>query len=289
MRICRFNDDRLGLVDGKIIHDVTDAALDVLPAYRYPLPTYDVLYASLDLVRERIGTLTGTPTYSLDNVKLLSPVANPGKFVAAPVNYQAHFDEADADKETFDRSLVRKIQETGLFLKATSSMIGAGAAINIAHPERRTDHEIELAVVIGKPCYRVSRNDALDYVAGYTIGLDITIRGPEERSLRKSLDSYSVLGPWLVTADEFGDPSGRKMSLTVDGQPRQSANTHSLIMDVGELIEFASSFYTLFPGDVIFTGTPAGIGPIVPGEMICAEIEGIGRLEVAVTTRQATN
>lgn len=289
MRICRFNDDRLGLVDGKIIHDVTDAALDVLPAYRYPLPTYDVLCASLDLVRERIGTLTGTPTYSLDNVKLLSPVANPGKFVAAPVNYQAHFDEADADKETFDRSLIRKIQETGLFLKATSSMIGAGAAINIAHPERRTDHEIELAVVIGKPCYRVSRNDALDYVAGYTIGLDITIRGPEERSLRKSLDSYSVLGPWLVTADEFGDPSGRKMSLTVDGQPRQSANTHSLIMDVGELIEFASSFYTLFPGDVIFTGTPAGIGPIVPGEMICAEIEGIGRLEVAVTTRQATN
>lgn len=286
MRICRFNDDRLGLVDGKIIHDVTDAALDVLPAYRYPLPTYDVLCASLDLVRERIGTLTGAPTYSLDKVKLLSPVANPGKFVAAPVNYQAHFDEADADKETFDRSLVRKIQETGLFLKATSSMIGAGAAINIAHPERRTDHEIELAVVIGKPCYRVSRNDALDYVAGYTIGLDITIRGPEERSLRKSLDTYSVLGPWLVTADEFGAPSGRKMSLTVDGQPRQSANTDSLIMNVGELIEFASSFYTLFPGDVIFTGTPAGVGPILPGEVVCAEIEGIGRLEVAITARR---
>jgi 2,4-diketo-3-deoxy-L-fuconate hydrolase len=283
MRICRFDDNRLGVVDDNVIHDVTQA-LDVLPAQRYPLPTHDLLYASLDLVRRRIDALTGLTTRSLDSVTLLSPVANPGTFVAAPVNYQAHFDEAEADKATFDRALVRKIQDTGLFLKATSSMIGSGSPIRIANPERRTDHELELAVKIGKPCYRTSRQDALDYVAGYTIGLDISIRRPEERSLRKSLDTYSVLGPWLVTADEFGDPSGRKITLDVDGKPRQRANTNSLNMDVRQLIVFASSFYTLYPSDVIFTGTPDGVGPILPGQTITAEIEGIGKLEVVVAS-----
>ncbi len=281
MRICRFDDNRLGVVDGNVIHDVTEA-LQVLPPQRYPLPGHDLLVASLDSVRQTIDTLPRVNTHPIEKVKLLSPVANPGKFIAAPVNYQAHFDEAEADEATFNRALVRTIQETGLFLKATSSMIGAGEAIRIAHPERRTDHELELAVVIGKPCYQASRANALDYVAGYTIGLDITIRGPEERSLRKSLDSYSVLGPWLVTADEFGDPAGREMTLTVDGQPRQRANTKALIMDVKDLIAFASSFYTLYPGDVIFTGTPDGVGPILPGQTIVAEIEGIGTLKVPV-------
>ena len=128
----------------------------------------------------------------------------------------------------------------------------------------------------------MQRSDALSYVAGYTIGLDITIRGPEERSLRKSLDSYSVLGPWLVTADEFGDPSDHEMTLHVDGELRQHANTRDLIMDVAELIAFASSYYTLMPGDVIFTGTPEGVGPIRPGNRIDAQIRGIGSLTMEV-------
>lgn len=281
MKLCRFNEGRLGLVEGDTVRDVTEA-LSVLTPQTYPLPMYDLMIASLDAVRDRIASLEGGAVYPLGEVKLLSPVANPGKFVAAPVNYQAHLEESIADEATFSRAHVRQIQETGLFLKATSSMIGVGEPIRIAHPDRRTDHEVELAVVIGKPCYRVSKADALSYVAAYTIGLDITIRGPEERSLRKSLDSYSVLGPWLVTADEFGDPHGRAMTLDVDGAPRQRANTRDLIMDVTDLIEFASSFYTLLPGDVIFTGTPEGVGPIVPGETITASIEGIGDLAVEV-------
>ena len=280
MKLCRYDDDRLGLIEGDSIRDVT-RALGALPSARYPLPRHDLLIAHLNLVAEAAKTIDG-PTRPLSDVRLLSPVANPGKLVAAPVNYQAHLDEAIADGATFSRAHVRQIQETGLFLKATSSLIGAGEPIVIAHPDRRTDHEVELAVVIGSTCRNATREDALGYIAGYTIGLDITIRGPEERSLRKSLDSYSVLGPWLVTADEFGDPAGCDLLLSVDGEVRQRANTRDLIMDVPALIEFASSFYTLHPGDVLYTGTPEGVGPIKAGETIEATITGIGGMRVQV-------
>ena len=279
MKLCRY-DDRLGLVEGDTVRDVT-AALDLLPGARYPLPCHDLMIEHLDAVAAAARTIGGDPR-PLSEVRLLSPVANPGKLVAAPVNYKAHLEEAIADEATFSRAHVRQIQETGLFLKATSSLIGAGEPIRIAHPDRRTDHEIELAVVIGRTCRNSTRDDALSFVAGYTIGLDITIRGPEERSLRKSLDSYSVLGPWLVTADEFGDPAGRELLLAVDGEVRQRANTRDLIMDVPALIEFASSFYTLHPGDVLYTGTPEGVGPIRAGETIAVSIDGVGSMSVKV-------
>ncbi len=279
MRICCFNDNRVGVVQENLVYDVT-AGLDALPAYRYPFPKIDLLIANLSLLAKFLTP--ETPSLPLSEVRLLSPVSNPGKMVAAPVNYQAHLDEAIADEGTFSRAHVRKIQETGLFLKATSSLIGSSQSIEIAHADRRTDHEVELAVIIGRTCRNVPRSEALSVVAGYSIGLDITIRGPEERSLRKSLDTYSVLGPWMVTPDEFGDPSGHDLKLSVDGHLRQSANTRDLIMDVPALIEFASSFYTLNPGDVLFTGTPEGVGPIAPGEMIEASISGVGSMNVKV-------
>lgn len=282
MIICRFDDNRLGLVEGNVVLDVTPA-LDHLPQHRYPLPKGDPLIAGLDVIRAEAERLRGSaPRISLSDVRLLTPVANPGKIVAAPVNYQAHLDEAIADEATFSRAHVRRIQETGLFLKASSSLIGAGEAITIAMPDRRTDHEVELAVVIGRTARNVSEADALSYVAGYAIGLDITIRGPEERSLRKSLDSYSVLGPWLVTADALDDPSGLGLSLLVGEEARQLANTRDLIMDVPALIAFASRFYSLEPGDLLFTGTPEGVGPIVPGDIIHASIDRIGAMQVEV-------
>lgn len=281
MKLCRFNENRLGIVEGEVIHDVTNA-LDALPAHRYPLPPCDPMIAALDQIMDAIAGIEPSATHRIDAVTLLSPIANPGKLVAAPVNYQAHLEEAIADETTFSRAHVRRIQETGLFLKATSSLIGAGEPIRIVHDDRRTDHEVELAVIIGRRCYRATPSEALSYVAGYCIGLDITIRGPEERSLRKSLDSYSVLGPWMVTADELGEPGGREMRLEVDGAPRQHANTRNLILGVPELIAFASAYYTLMPGDVIFTGTPEGVGPIAPGEVITASIDGIGSMSVEV-------
>jgi 2-keto-4-pentenoate hydratase/2-oxohepta-3-ene-1,7-dioic acid hydratase in catechol pathway len=141
---------------------------------------------------------------------------------------------------------------------------------------------VELAFVIGRTANRVSRADAMQYVAGYTIGLDVTIRGSEDRSFRKSADSYSVLGPWLVTADEISDPNALDLEISVNGELRQKSNTRYLILDVAALVELASSFYTLHPGDVIFTGTPEGVSPIVPGDHIVATIEKIGSMQVDV-------
>lgn len=282
MKLCFFNDNRLGLVEANTVYDVSEA-LRQLPTSGYPYPQTDALIANLEqLTPEIIRLREGASSFPLNEVTLLSPVANPGKIVAAPVNYQAHLDEAIADPATFTRANVRKIQETGLFLKATSSLIGAGQQVVIGLPERRTDHEIELVAVIGKRAKNVSARDALSYVAGYSIGLDITIRGPEERSLRKSLDTYTVLGPWLVTADELSDPHALEMVLDINGEKRQHANTRDLIMDVAELIEFASQYYTLEPGDLLFTGTPEGVAPIVAGDRINACIDNIGQLSVEV-------
>jgi 2-keto-4-pentenoate hydratase/2-oxohepta-3-ene-1,7-dioic acid hydratase in catechol pathway len=282
MRFCRFGDNRLGLVEGSQVRDVT-AALDVLPTFRYPLPRYDVLVANLDAIAERAKAIAAnSPPVPISRLKLLSPVANPGKIVAAPVNYQKHFDEARGDLQTFSERHLVEIQKIGVFLKATSSVVGPGEGVVVCKPDRRTDHEVELAFVIGKPASRVNRADALKHVAGYCIGLDISVRGPEERSLRKSPDSYTVLGPWLVTSDEIPRPGALDLTLTLNGEPRQHANTRDLILGVPELIELASSFYTLHPGDVFITGTPEGVSPIKPGDVMVATIDEIGTMEVAV-------
>jgi 2-keto-4-pentenoate hydratase/2-oxohepta-3-ene-1,7-dioic acid hydratase in catechol pathway len=282
MKLCRFGDNRLGLVTGDQVRDVT-AALDVLPVARYPYPQDDALIVNLPKLAARAGELAASaPVLALKDCKLLTPIANAGKVVAAPVNYKKHLDEARADPEIHHQNQVAEIQRVGLFLKATSSVIGASENIVIRHPDRRTDHEIELAAVIGKTANKVTREQALDHIAGYCIGLDITVRGPEERSLRKSIDSYTVLGPWFITADEVGNASELDLELTVNGEPRQKANTRDLVIGIADLIVFASSFYTLHPGDVLLTGTPEGVGPIKPGDIIDARISKVGAMQVAV-------
>jgi 2-keto-4-pentenoate hydratase/2-oxohepta-3-ene-1,7-dioic acid hydratase in catechol pathway len=284
MRFCRFNEGRFGIVEGASIRDVTPA-LDVLPSHRYPLPGYDVLVAHVDEVRTRAEAIrTHAPSVPLSSAKLLSPIANPGKIIAAPVNYQKHLDEVKSDSQIHANNPAHTItiQQAGVFLKAGSSLVGASEGIAVRKPDRRTDHEVELAFVIGKPASNVPRAEALRYVAGYSIGLDVTIRGSEDRSLRKSPDSYTVLGPWFVTADEIPDPGALDLELAVNGERRQKSNTKYLILGVAELIELASSFYTLYPGDVVLTGTPEGVSPISPGDHIVATIERIGTMEVDV-------
>jgi 2-keto-4-pentenoate hydratase/2-oxohepta-3-ene-1,7-dioic acid hydratase in catechol pathway len=284
MRLCRFGDGRLGLVEGDSVRDVT-AALDVLPAFHYPLPTHDVLIANLDRITARIREIAlSAPKHALDGLKLLSPVANPGKIIAAPVNYQKHLDEVRVDPQLHQGNVAHMatIQQMGVFLKASSSLAGAGDGVALRQLDRRNDHEVELAFVIGKTASKVPKAEALPYVAGYAIGLDITIRGTEDRSFRKSPDSYSVLGPWMVTADEIPNPGVLDLNIAVNGEQRQSSNTRYMILGVAELIELASSFYTLYPGDVVLTGTPEGVSPIVPGDRIVATIEKIGTMEVNV-------
>jgi 2-keto-4-pentenoate hydratase/2-oxohepta-3-ene-1,7-dioic acid hydratase in catechol pathway len=286
MRLARFgnngNAPGLGVIDGARLKDVTPA-LDVLPSYRYPLPGIDPLVANLAGISERIRTLLpSAPAIPLSDVTLLAPVANPGKIVAAPVNYQKHLDEVRGDEGLHHQNQINTIHRAGLFLKATSALAGAGEGVALRKLERRNDHEVELAFVIGKTARSVSRHDALDYVAGYTIGLDITIRGSEERSLRKSADSYAVLGPWLTTADEVGSPDDLELRLSVNGELRQCSRTSHLTLGVAALVEFASSFFTLHAGDVFFTGTPEGVGPIYPGDVIDAAIERVGSMRVHV-------
>jgi 2-keto-4-pentenoate hydratase/2-oxohepta-3-ene-1,7-dioic acid hydratase in catechol pathway len=271
-------------VEGAQVRDVT-AALDVLADYRYPLPRQDIFIANLDKVVECVRAVAPQSiTLPLAGLQLLSPVANPGKIVAAPVNYQKHLEEVKGDVTLHQHNPahVAGIETIGLFLKATSSLVGPCEGIALRKLDRRNDHEVELAFVIGKQASNVSRANALNYVAAYTIGLDITIRGPEDRSFRKSPDSYTVLGPWMVTPDEIGDPRELDLSLSVNGEVRQKSNTKYMIRGVPELIEFASSFYTLYPGDIVITGTPEGVSPIQPGDLISACIEKIGTMDVAV-------
>jgi 2-keto-4-pentenoate hydratase/2-oxohepta-3-ene-1,7-dioic acid hydratase in catechol pathway len=280
--LCRFDDNRLGVIRDGTVRDVT-AALDVLPQYRYPLPVFDPMVANLESVTRRAeALLSAAASRPLDGIKLLSPVANPSKVIGAPVNYQKHMDEVRADPELHHNNQVTAIRRAGLFLKASSALVGAGEGIALRKLDRRNDHEVELAVIIGKRADRVSAEQALDYVAGYGIGLDISIRGPEERCLRKSVDSYAVLGPCLVTADEIPDPDRLDLSITINGEIRQNSNTRNMVLGVGQLLEFASAFYTLNPGDIIMTGTPEGVGPLVPGDVIVATVERIGTMEVQV-------
>jgi 2-keto-4-pentenoate hydratase/2-oxohepta-3-ene-1,7-dioic acid hydratase in catechol pathway len=289
MRLCRFNDNRLGIVDGSSIRDVTPA-LEVLPRQSYPFPSHDLLVEHLDRVAERARTLLPTAlTLPIDAATLISPVANPGKIVAAPVNYEKHRVEATRDPGLHGNNpgSAFNIHTAGLFLKSTSSLIGPGQGVVIRRLDRRTDHEVELVVVIGRRADRVARQNAIAHVAGYAIGLDISIRGSEDRSFRKSPDSYTVLGPWLVTADEIPNPGALDLQITVNGEVRQQSNTAHMILGVAELIEMASSMYTLHPGDLIFTGTPEGVSPIHPGDSIVATIDRIGTMAVAVRADQA--
>ena len=282
MKICRYDDNRIGVIVGANVHDVTPIT-ERLGRFGYPLPRHDLLIASLpELVDEIAARARAAAPAPIAEVALLSPVANPGKLIAAPVNYADHLDEAEQVLIKYYEKKVEQIHKIGLFLKATSSLVGEKDPIRLRVQDRRNDHELELACIIGKIASNVSADDALDYVAGYCVGLDITLRGPEERSLRKSSDTYSVLGPWMVTADEIPDPSGLDMHLEINGDTRQIANTRDLILSVPKLIEMASKFYTLHPGDVIFTGTPAGVGEIEPGDTITATIEKIGTLTAKV-------
>lgn len=282
MKLCRFDNDRLGLVEGEEILDVS-GALEALPMQRWPLAPGDPFIANLASVSDRVCALAqSAPRRRLSSVTLKSPVANPTKIVNAPINYQKHIDEAKVDPKLGGGRKLDHITDWGLFLKATSALIGPGEPIRLRMPERRNDHEVELAVVIGRECRKATVDNALDFVAGYAIGLDMTIRGPEMPSWRKSVDSYAVCGPWLTTKDEVPDPNNLRLSLKVNGEIRQDSTTARMVYNVEKLIEYATSMYTLYPGDLIFTGTPEGVGQVKPGDTISAEIERVGRFDIRV-------
>jgi 2-keto-4-pentenoate hydratase/2-oxohepta-3-ene-1,7-dioic acid hydratase in catechol pathway len=272
MRLGLFAGGRLGAVHNGNVYDVSSLVGEPGPAGRLDAAVRQNLTAiPADL-------LSGTPAVALSDVQWEAPLPRPGKIIGAPANYFEHIDEMP-DSAT--------ILEWGFFLKASTSVIGPGGTVELPYTDVPTHHEGELAVVIGKGGRHIALDDAWDHVYGYTCVLDITIRSTEDRSTRKSFDTFTPLGPIVVTADEVADAANLDLRLTVNGGERQSSNTSKLIYGIPELIAYASSVTTLEPGDVIATGTPAGVGPIVDGDVVTVTIEGVGELTVDVSGRGA--
>ena len=275
MRLCRFtlkNDStkqpRVGLLEEQGIRDVTEAAAS-LPALHWPVPPGDHFLNHFSSLRPQIEALAATaPLVARDNASLLSPVANPGKFVCGVGNWNIH---------------KAPLGMLGFLLKVTSAAAGEGDGVLLRWPDRTTLHEPELAIVIGKTCANVSEADALNYVAGYTCALDMTMKEEKEFfSFCKSFDTYGMLGPCLVTPDEIPDPSALNFQFWVNGELRGARNFSDLTGSPAQLVAFASSSMTLYPGDVIFSGA-ADVGPIVPGDVMTIEIPRVGRMDVAVS------
>lgn len=278
MRLCRFNTDRLGLLEAGGVRDVSNV-LSALPLVRWARPPADPLIAALDELEPAILEAAGSvPLLPLESLELEAPVAQPSKIIGAPVNYRAHMEEALQDQALHQGRTVYPIDEIGCFLKAGSSLVGSGAVIRPPKGADRVDYEGEIAVIIGKAAKEVLAADALDHVAGYSLALDMSVRGKQDRSMRKSCDGFSVLGPALVTPDEITDHGNIAFELRVNGDLRQAADTRLLIRSVAELIEMCSAFYTLHPGDVIMTGTPDGVGPVTTGDEIVVTSPDLGRL-----------
>ncbi len=279
MKICRFNDNRLGIVTGESVQDVTGWMRSFFDDADLP---GDRLIRALPAILAATPPDLSGPGEALASVRLLSPIQQPGKIIAAPDNYHSHLAEMLADQSASHGRAVGTLETSGLFLMASSSLVGPSEGIKQRFLDQRTDYEVELVAVIGRTVSEVSEEDALSAVAGYAVGLDITLRGPQERSLRKSIDSYTVLGPYLVTADEVGTPDDIEINLTLDGAMKQHASTADMVSSVARLIAFTSRFYTLHPGDLLYTGTCGGVGPIRPGNVLHAWATRPGEMTVLV-------
>lgn len=271
MHIARLTGDRIAVRGDGGWWDVTDQ----LGLAGHGDPVRAVIESGIDL---RQLDLLPSPFVADADAALLAPVARPSKIVGAPVNYRDHQVEMREQKS---------IADYGVFLKAPSSIIGPGQDICLPYSDQRTDQEGELGVVIGRRARHVSRADALEHVFGYVPILDITVRSGEDRSTRKSFDTFTPVGPYITTREDVPDPAGLTLQCWVDGELRQSVGTRELIFDVPTLISYASHVMTLEPGDIIATGTPAGVGSLTDGGSVVLEISGLGRLEVGVTARDS--
>jgi 2,4-diketo-3-deoxy-L-fuconate hydrolase len=288
MKICRFNKDRLGLIEGDKVYDVTKA-LDVIPRATWPAPQGDSLFIHFDAVKRAISQIkSGATAYDITGVKLNNLFTAPTKIMAAPANYAAHAAEASQEgishgAHAHIAKMDRPVDKLGIFLKANSSAVGPDDGVALKFPDRRNDHEVELCCVIGKGGRDIPRARAFEHIVGYFIGLDMTVRGAEDRSWRKSLDSYTVFGP-MVTSDEVKNPENMTIWITVNGEHRQRTSTSKLTVGIPELIELCSSGYELYPGDVLMTGTPEGVGPVAPGDVMRAGGDDLGEFSVKVRT-----
>ncbi len=222
--------------------------------------------------------------WALEDVRLVAPIL-PSKVVCIGKNYAAHAAEMASAGLGVPAGATEAPSSPVIFLKPSTSVIGHGDTIRLPISDR-VDHEAELAIVIGRPARDVAREDALNYVLGYTCANDVTARDQQKADVQftrgKSHDSFCPIGPWIETVL---DASNLRVTAKVNGELRQDGRTSEMIHDVATLISFMSNVMTLLPGDVILTGTPAGVGPIIAGDTVTVEIEGFGALSNKVAKK----
>ena len=266
--------ERIGAVAGSEIVDLQSADASL------PGTVLGVIEAeAVEAVSRAVESGAGTRT-PLADARLASPIPRPPKIVCVGLNYLDHATEQN----------VPLPEHPLLFSKATSSVVGPYDDVVLPAESEQVDYEVELAVVIGKTATAVSEADAYDYVAGYTVANDVSARDIQFRQQQwhqgKSYDTFCPMGPWMVTKDEIPDPNALAVKLTLNGTVLQDSNTDNLIFNVPTLVSRISSAMTLLPGDVISTGTPAGVGVfrdpkilLKAGDYMETWVEGIGTLK----------
>ncbi len=291
MKICHYNSNQAGAVVGDQVYPIGDAMLKAghLRERYTMLEVVEVLAnepAAMQCVRDALKTSSPVP---LSSVKLLAPILNPPSLWAAAANYKAHQEEMRGRVGSSDRSQLSKDDLMAeFFLKPTSSIIGPGGTIILPKISELVDFECELCAVIGKRARRVTEAEALNYVFGYTICWDISQRDPwglnrqNTRNIRKGFDTFAGLGPWIVTRDEIDEPQDLTITVEQNGKPAMTAHTSDMICGLREHIRFLTSVLTLRPGELITTGTPAGVRKLVDGDHLKGSIEKIGAMELNV-------
>jgi 2-keto-4-pentenoate hydratase/2-oxohepta-3-ene-1,7-dioic acid hydratase in catechol pathway len=282
MKLVTFDNGRIGVVsDGRLV-DVSDLAA-VVPGAWPPVGMVRFI-AEFPALRPALADALRTRTsVALEEVRLEAPVQWPNKVIAFPANYHAHIEEM---KDGAGSGVIStyKASGQGFFLKANSSLSGPADGIVLPPLDgREIHHECELGIIVGKRGRGIAREDFRDYVFGFTCLLDMVVRGKEERVMRKSYDTFCPTGPWITTADEIEDFNNIGMTLLVNGEERQSAVTRDLIVDIPDMLAMASAVMTLEPGDIIATGTPAGVGPVSEGDVLEIVIDGVGSMKLPVT------
>lgn len=273
MRFVSFDGQRIGVLDGQQVIDLTG----MIEGSEHEWPPLNMVRAIAAFptleskLRRLVGGAVGVP---ISSVRLTAPVQWPNKVIAYPTNYHDHMVEMGSS---------RRSDRLGFFLKASSSLCGPDTPIVLpAVGDTEVHHEAELAVIVGRPGRHIAVDEAHEFIFGYSCLMDVTVRGSQERVMRKSFDTFCPMGPTLVTRDEVTDPDCLEISLSVNGEQRQRANTRDMILDVASLVSLASSVATLYPGDVIATGTPAGVGPLRDGDTVSMSISEVGELTMHV-------
>jgi 2-keto-4-pentenoate hydratase/2-oxohepta-3-ene-1,7-dioic acid hydratase in catechol pathway len=291
MKICRYNTGDAGLIEGECIYPLGDAlaATGVVRAGASMSEIVDALANQPGAAAGFTAARSGKPL-ALASAKLRAPIINPPAIWAAAANYRAHQAEMKVRVGAYDRTqLSADDLMAEVFLKPASSIVGPGGTVILPKISNHVDFECELCAVIGKTARNVSAEQALDYVFGYTICWDISIRDPwgvggrhNTRNIRKGFDTFCGVGPWIVSKAEIPEPQDVHITVEQNGKTVMQAHTADMINGLRDLIRFLSSVTTLQPGTLITTGTPAGVSKLAAGDHLKGTISGIGTMELDV-------